>query len=125
MVLVIDLTGLPSRLRSIVADEINAMKESSAGFNINITMEPENETTEATDTEMGKIEEIKRRLKDVLLKNKVRDYIVVSDPGHNAKIKILERNLSQNSAAHHCTHCGMEFEDEIQFSIHHRIHFLI
>lgn len=123
MVLVIDLTGLPTRLRSIVADEIKDMKESSADFNI--TMEPENETTEATDTEIGKIEEIKRRLKDVLLKNKVRDYIVVTDPSHKAKIKILERNLSQNSATHHCTHCGMEFEDEIQFSIHHRIHFLI
>ena len=124
MVVLIDLTGLPSRLRSIVADEIKVMKESSTGFNI--SMEPENETTESTDTDIEKIEEIKRRLKDALLNNRVRDYIVISDPSHKAKIKILERNSSQNSVVHHhCTHCGMEFEDEIQFSVHHRIHFLI
>ena len=108
MVVLIDLTGLPSQLRSIVTDEIKVMKESSAGFNISI--EPENETTVSTDTDIGKIEEIKRRLKDVLLKNRVRDYIVISDPNYKANIKISERNLSQNSVVHHhCTHCGMEF----------------
>ncbi len=71
-----------------------------------------------------RVEEIKHRLKDVI-KNRVRDYIVISDPNCKAKIRILERNWSQNSVLYHCTHYGMEFENEVQFSIHHRIHFLI
>jgi hypothetical protein len=125
MVVAIDLTGLPSQLRSILTDEINKMKESLENFSISI--EPENETNWGgdADADISIIEEIKRRLKDVLIKNRVRDYIVISDPNCKAKIRILERNWSQNSVLYHCTHCGMEFENEVQFSIHHRIHFLI
>ena len=125
MVVAIDLTGLPSQLRSILTDEINKMKESLENFSISI--EPENETNwgGGADADISIIEEIKRRLKDVLIKNRVRDYIVISDPNCKAKIRILERNWSQNSVLYHCPHCGMEFENEVQFSIHHRIHFLI
>lgn len=125
MVVAIDLTGLPSQLRSILTDEINKMKESLENFSISI--EPENETNWGgdADADISIIEEIKRRLKDVLIKNRVRDYIVISNPNCKAKIRILERNWSQNSVLYHSTHCGMEFENEVQFSIHHRIHFLI
>ena len=125
MVVAIDLTGLPSQLKSILTDEINKMKESLENFSISI--EPENETNWGgdADADISIIEEIKRRLKDVLIKNRVRDYIVISNPNCKAKIRILERNWSQNSVLYHFTHCGMEFENEVQFSIHHRIHFLI
>ena len=101
MVVAIDLTGLPSQLRSILTDEINKMKESLENFSISI--EPENETNWRgdADADISIIEEIKRRLKDVLIKNRVRDYIVISDPNCKAKIRILERNWSQNSVLYH------------------------
>lgn len=66
-----------------------------------------------------------RRLKDILIKNKIRDYVIVLDPSGNDIIRILERANVENSGIYHCIHCGMEFDNEMQLSVHHRIHYVI
>jgi len=68
---------------------------------------------------------IKQRLKDTLIKNKIRDYVVMIDLEDQTRIIILKKEHAKTLGVHHCLHCGMEFENEIQLSVHQRIHYLV
>ena len=68
---------------------------------------------------------IKQRLKDTLLKNKISDYVVMVDLEDQNRIIILKKEHAKTLGVHHCLHCGMEFENEIQLSVHQRIHYMV
>ncbi len=68
---------------------------------------------------------IKQRLKDTLIKNKIGDYVVMVDLEDQNKIIILKKEHAKILGVHHCPHCGMEFANEIQLSVHQRIHYMV
>lgn len=66
-----------------------------------------------------------QKLKNTLIKHRTRDYAIVSDSQEKYKIIILNKNKAENLGIYHCHHCGMSFDNEIQLTMHHRIHYLI
>jgi len=73
----------------------------------------------------GDIQKIERIIKDILIKRRIDDYVVIQDAKEKDKIIILEREHGEQIGIYHCRHCGMAFEDEIQLTAHQRIHFFI
>lgn len=73
----------------------------------------------------GDIQKIERMIKDILIKRRIDDYVVIQDAKEKDKIIILEREHGEQIGIYHCRHCGMAFEDEIQLTAHQRIHFFI
>jgi len=61
-------------------------------------------------------------LKDTLIKNKIRHYVAVVALEDQNKIMILKKEHVKSLSIRHCPHRGMEFEIEIQLSVHQRIH---
>jgi len=64
-------------------------------------------------------------IKDILLKKRIDDYVVIEDAIEKNKIVILKTHHSEQLGIYHCRHCGMAFENEIQLSAHQRLHFFI
>lgn len=92
----------------------------------NITeREVKNDLNVITLTDENNISMTKQRLKDSLIKNKIRDYVVMVDLEDQNKIMILKKEHAKTLGLHHCPHCGMEFENEIQLSVHQRIHYMV
>ena len=92
----------------------------------NITeREVKNDLNVITLTDENNISMIKQRLKDSLIKNKIRDFVVMVDLEDQNKIIILKKEHAITLGVYHCLHCGMEFENEIQLSVHQRIHYLV
>ena len=73
----------------------------------------------------GDIQKIERMIKDILIKRRIDDYVVIQDAKEKDKIVILKREHGEQLGIYHCRHCGMAFEDEIQLTAHQRIHFFI
>ena len=71
------------------------------------------------------IKKIERMIKDILIKRRIDDYVVIQDAKEKDKIVILGREHGEQIGIYHCRHCGMAFEDEIQLTAHQRIHFSI
>ena len=133
MVITIDLSRLPTDLRSMILKEIKigediAETEHTQDLTTtnNITeREVKNNLNVITLTHGNNISMIKQRLKDTLLKNKIRDYVVMVDLEDQTRIIILKKEHAKSLGIHHCPHCGMEFENEIQLSVHQRIHYMV
>ncbi|MGC2569894.1 MAG: hypothetical protein WA364_00165 [Candidatus Nitrosopolaris sp.] len=68
---------------------------------------------------------IERMMKDILIKRRIHDYVVIQDEKEENKIVILKREHGEQLGIYHCRHCGMAFEDEIQLSTHLRMHYLM
>ena len=111
MVITIDLSRLPTDLRSMI------LKEIKIGEDLTETEQTRDLTTTSNN--------IKQRLKDTLIKNKIRDYVVMVNLEDQNKIIILKKEHAKSLGIHHCPHCGMEFENEIQLSVHQRIHYMV
>jgi hypothetical protein len=77
------------------------------------------------DKGKGDIQKIERIIKDILIKRRIDDYVVIQDAKEKDKIIILEREHGEQIGIYHCRHCGMAFEDEIQLTAHQRIRFFI
>ena len=134
MVITIDLSKLPRDLRSMILKEIKIGEDIAdtehtrdlTTTSNNITeREVKNNLNVITLTHGNNISMIKQRLKDTLLKNKIRDYVVMVDLEDQNKIIILKKEHAKTLGVHHCPHCGMEFENEIQLSVHQRIHYMV
>jgi hypothetical protein len=126
----IDLSRMPSDLRSMILKEMKigediAETEHTRDLTTNSITEPEvkNDLNVITLPNEINISRIKQRLKDTLIKNKIRDYVVMVDLEDQNRIIILKH--AKTLGVHHCLHCGMEFENEIQLSVHQRIHYLV
>jgi len=77
---------------------------------------------EDEDEDEGGIGNVKRKIKDLLIKAGTRDYVVISDLKDKDKILIMERKEAEKQGSFHCHHCGMEFSDEILVGVHQRLH---
>ena len=132
MVITIDLSRLPRDLRSMILKEIKIGKnitetEHTRDLTTDSMTEPEvkNDLNVITLTNESNISLVKQKLKDTLIKNKIRDYVVMVDLEDQNKIIILKKEHAKSLGIHHCPHCGMEFENEIQLSVHQRIHYMV
>ena len=132
MVITIDLSRLPTDLRSMILKEIKigvdiAETEHTRDLTTDSITEPEvkNDLNVITLPNENNISMIKQRLKDTLIKNKIRDYVVMVDLEDQNRIIILKKEHAKTLGVYHCLHCGMEFENEIQLSVHQRIHYMV
>jgi mRNA-degrading endonuclease RelE of RelBE toxin-antitoxin system len=132
VVITIDLSRLPKDLRSMILKEIKigedvAETEHTRDLTTNSVTEPEvkNDLNVITLTNENNINMMKQRLKDTLIKNKIGDYVVMVDLEDQKRIIILKKEHAKTLGVHHCPHCGMEFENEIQLSVHLRIHYIV
>jgi len=130
MIVKIDLTGLPENIRDIIIREVEKRFRPENVFNKNY--EPSKtiqSTTDSSDIIEIKIDKeshfksVKQKLKDILIKNRIKDYVVISNLEEKDKIIILHRNNSEKLGIYHCHHCGISFDNEIQLTTHHRIHY--
>ena len=134
MVITIDVSRLPTDLRSIILNKIKIREDIEQTEHTrdltttsnNITeREVKNDLNVITLTDENNISMTKQRLKDSLIKNKIRDYVVMVDLEDQNKIMILKKEHAKTLGLHHCPHCGMEFENEIQLSVHQRVHYMV
>jgi hypothetical protein len=123
MVITVDISKLPRHLRSVMIEEMQLEYKDRLLVSEDSPSDPHSFIL--TDEENVNNNNMKRSLKDILIKNKIRNYVIVLDPSGNDIIRILERANVENSGIYHCIHCGMEFDDEMQLSVHHRIHYVI
>jgi hypothetical protein len=124
MPLTINIAKLPSGLKRILLKEFNIQHKD--GYKANSESKiTENEPHVITLGDNENAEKVKRKLKDIFIKNRVRDFVVTSDKNGDSDITLLERNHVEKSGIYHCIHCGMEFESEAQLSVHHRIHYAL
>jgi rubrerythrin len=129
MIVKIDLTVLPQNIKELIIGEIEKIFQPE---NSHIKNES-NENNESIDNDIINIsldkknhfKSIEQKIKDILLKNRIKDYVVISNFEEKDKIKILDRKNSEKLGIYHCHHCGMSFDNEIQLVTHHRIHYVM
>ena len=131
VVITIDLSKLTVDLRSMILKEIEIgedvteTKHAQGLTTNNITPEGKNDLDIITLSGENDIGMIKQRLKDILIKNRIRDFVAMVDLEDQNRIIIIKKEHAQTLGVHHCPHCGMEFENEIQLSVHQRIHYMV
>jgi hypothetical protein len=131
MVVKIDISHPPSNIRKIIINEIEVNKSKFAGDSSDVDYGIDkssgqldvNNVADITLHKENNIHAIKQRLKDVLTKSSIRDYVAVTDPEERNKIVILKKEHAEQLGVYHCLHCGMSFENQIQLSTHQRMHY--
>jgi len=119
----IDISKLPRNLKSVFIREMTIGSKQNRDTNSgNIST---HEPYYITLTDGESTHKIKRKLKDILIKNKVTEYVITQDENEKDKLIVLERSSTEKSGKYHCIHCGMEFENEVHLSVHHRLHYLV
>lgn len=91
----------------------------------NSEMEIDNIKGIELDEKSNRLNEIKLKLKEILIRLGITDYVVTIDSDTFESLIFLERSILETKGVLLCRHCGMEFEDEIQLGNHLRIHFII
>ncbi|MDQ3853445.1 MAG: hypothetical protein M3299_11480 [Thermoproteota archaeon] len=138
MVIKIDLNFLPASFRSLIIRDIDGeyRRDHNLKYDTNVGYddhEKENNTRidnnpniiVLNSNDKRDLQKIERMTKDILIKRRVYDHVVIQDAEEKDKIVILKREHSEQLGIYHCRHCGMAFEDEIQLSTHLRMHFFI
>ena len=137
MVIKIDLEFVPESLKSIILDEINRgdgnpyrlKKHTNARYDnekdnlVNFDNNPNIITVDGDDK--NDLQKTERVLKDILIKKRISDYVVVQHTEEHNKIVIVKREHGEQYGIFHCRHCAMAFEDETQLSAHLRMHYFI
>ena len=138
VVIKIDLNFLPANFKSIIIQDIeleyrhhhNLEHKKNVGDHNYDSKEKDiggttidnnhNIITLDSDDDKNNIHRIERMIKDILIKRRIHDYVVIRDAkeGEN-QIIIVKREHAERLGIYHCRHCGMAFEDEIQLSNHH------
>ena len=77
------------------------------------------------DDNLEHINDIKHKIRDMMLRNSITEYIVTRDRNSTNTIFVMKRTTGESIGIFHCRHCAMEFDDEIQLSSHIRMHFFI
>lgn len=130
MIVKIDMADLPKNIKEMIKMEVEKRfkPENSHKQNFDTNRNTQSDlkdTINITIDNVNLLQSLKQKLKDILIKHRIRDYVVVSDSQEKDKIIILHRKKAENSGIYHCHHCGMSFDNEIQLTMHHRIHYLI
>jgi len=136
MVIKIDLNFLPVRFKSVIIHDINRehrhhhnlKTRKNVGYDDKyISPKTDNNHNIITldSDDKSDLRSIERMAKDILIKRRIHDYVVIQDEKEENKIIILKREHGEQLGIYHCRHCGMAFEDEIQLSAHLRMHYLM
>lgn len=137
MVIKIDLQSVaPESLKSIIAENINRgqanpnpLKQTTARHDnqkddlVDFDNDPNIITVDGGDD--NDLEKTMRLIKDILIKMRISDYVVIQHNKERDKIVIVKKEHGERQGIYHCRHCAMEFEDETQLSAHLRMHYLI
>ncbi len=128
MIVKIDLTVLPQNIKDVIIREIEKrfQLENSHDGNYESSENTQSIDNDIIDINVDKkthFKSIQQKIKDILIENRIKDYVVVSNLEEKDKIIILHRNNSEKLGIYHCHHCGMSFDNEIQLITHHRIHY--
>jgi hypothetical protein len=138
VVIKIDLNFLPGNFKSMIIDDIdrehlhhhklkkhtNVRYEDDDEKDISPSIDNNRNNITLDSDDKGDLQKIERMIKDILIKRRIHDYVVVQDKEED-KIVILKREHGEQLGIYHCRHCGMAFEDEIQLSTHFRMHYFI
>jgi len=68
-----------------------------------LIIQSENENGNGND-----IGSIKRKVKDLLIQFRIRDFVAMTDPADKHKILIMKKKDAERLDSFHCHHCGME-----------------
>jgi hypothetical protein len=111
MVVSIDLSYIPDRLRIIIHKSIDLKYHPDQNEDM-IILHNENNT-----------EKIKGRLEEILYQNNIQDFIVTENTEKENEITLLKKGDLEQLGIYLCTHCGVSFGSEIQRIVHQRIHY--
>jgi hypothetical protein len=136
MVIKIDLQFAPESLKSIIAESINrgqanpyplgqtnVRQDNQKDDQVNFDKDTNIITVDGSDD--NDLEKTMRLIKDILIKMRISDYVVIRHNKERDKIVIVKKEHGERQGIYHCRHCAMEFEDETQLSAHLRMHYLI
>jgi hypothetical protein len=117
LVVKLDLSKVPGTLKSIIMHQSKFAEQIQPEPNQPgiVIIQGENESDNG-------INNIKRKIKDMLIQFRIRDFVAITDPVDRQKILIVGKKDAERLDSFHCHHCGMEFIDEIQLGIHQRLH---
>jgi hypothetical protein len=135
VVIKIDLNILPARFKSVIIHDINreyiyhhnSKHSKDVGYDDKHTIpriDNDHNIITLDSHNKSDLRRIERMLKDILIKRRIHDYVVIHEKEEN-KIVILKREHGEQLGIYHCRHCGMAFEDEIQLSAHLRMHYFM
>jgi hypothetical protein len=108
---------MPTTLKSIIINQIKSTEQ--------VNQDPDEPDVIILQGEIeseNDVDDIKRKIKDLLIRSKITEYVAITDPLDNHKILIVAKKDAERLDSFHCHHCGMEFIDEIQLGIHQRLH---
>jgi hypothetical protein len=111
MVVTIDLSYMPDRLRSIIQKSIDQKCHPDQNEGI-IILQNESNT--------GKV---KSMLEEILKENTIQDFVVTENTEKENEIALLKKGDLEQLGIYLCTHCGVAFGSEIQRIVHQRIHY--
>ena len=77
------------------------------------------------DENLDHINDIKHKIRDIMLRNSINNYVATRDRQSTNTILVIKRTSGESMGIFHCRHCAMEFDDEIQLSSHLRMHYFI
>jgi hypothetical protein len=77
------------------------------------------------DENLDHINDIKHKIRDIMLRNSITEYVATIDRQSTNTILVMKRTTGESIGIFHCRHCAMEFDDEIQLSSHLRMHYFI
>jgi hypothetical protein len=137
VVIKIDLTSLSGNFKSIIIHEIGTeyhhqynLDHTNVGY-ADVAKDVEDWTHDdeniitLTSHDKSDLQKIERTIKDILIKQKIDDYVVLQDSEEEGRIVILKREHGEQLGVYHCRHCAMAFDDEIQLAAHLRMHYFI
>ena len=59
------------------------------------------------------INDIKHKIRDIILRNSIAEYVVTRDRNSTNTINVMKRTSGESMGIFHCRHCAMEFDEEI------------
>ena len=135
VVIEIDISSLTENFKSVIINELDGEyhHELNVKNQTNVEHDDGKDINPRTDNDRNVItidynsdlQKIERLIKDILIKRRIEDYVVIQDAKENNKIIVLKRHHGEQLGIYHCRHCGMAFDNEIQLSTHQRVHFFI
>src|SRR5215475_10555234 len=101
MVVKIAISHLPINVLRLIANEIKiemTLTENNTNEKLAVENETKPENNNLTDIILdneNNIHTVKQRLKDILIKNRIRDYAVITDPKEKNKLVILKKEHAE------------------------------
>jgi uncharacterized protein YajQ (UPF0234 family) len=93
-----------------------SVKHTNAGYDdkkdIKAIIDNNRNTITLVSDDNSDLQKIERMIKDILIKQKIDDYVVIQDAEEVDKIVILKREHGEQLGIYHCRHCAMAFEDK-------------